>query len=73
MEDWFRIEDDQEDSITDRQKERILYRKIKNSRVLKAYLDKYSMLDDDDPEHSYEFLLLSIDRYQQKTKKARNL
>ena len=73
MEDWFRVEDDQEDPLSDRQKERILYAKIKNSRVLKPYLDRYSMLDDDDRDHSYDYLLSSIDRYQQRTKKARNL
>ena len=73
MEDWFRIEDDQEDPSTDRQKERILFAKIQYSKALKPYLDKYNMLDDDDENHSYQFLLDSIERYQQKTKKAKNL
>ena len=31
------------------------------------------MLDDDDEYHSYQYLLDSIERYQQKTKKAKNL
>ena len=69
MEDWFRIEDDQEDPSTDRQKERILFAEIKNSKVLKPYLDRYNMLDDDDKDHSYQYLLDSIERYQQKTKR----
>ena len=73
MEDWFRIEDDQEEPLTDRQKERILYAKIKNSKVLKPYLDKYAMMDEDDYDHSYHYLINSIDKYQQKTRKQNNL
>ena len=73
MEDWYRTEDDQEETLTDRQKERVVYAKIKNSRVLKAYLDKYTMLADDDVDHSYQYLLDSIERYQQKTRKRKNL
>merc|ERR1712115_211575 len=63
IESWYRIEDDQEDPLKDRQKERILYDKIRNSKVLKPYLDRYSMLDDEDDDHSYTFLITSIDNY----------
>ena len=58
-----RIVDDQEEPLTERQKERILYPKIKNSKVLKAYLDRYTMLDDDDEDHTYQFLVDSIEKY----------
>ena len=51
VEDWFKIADDQEDPLSDRQLERILFEKIKGSAVLKPYIDKYNMFDDDDPDH----------------------
>ena len=73
MEDWYRIENDLEDPLTDRQRERILYSKIKNSKALKPYLDKYSMLDDDDEEHTYDYLLNSVERHLKKTRRNKNL
>ena len=67
LEDWFRIVDDQEESLSEKQLERIFYAKIKKSQRLRVYLDKYSMLDEDDAEHSHEFLFESVEKYLKKT------
>ena len=50
-----------------------MYAKIRNSRALKPYLDKYAMLDDDHTDHSFKYLIDSIQHYQQKTRMEKNL
>ena len=61
-----------EEKLTDRTMERILYPKVKESKALKPYLDKYFMLDESDPNHSYSFLVESIENYFLKTMNSKN-
>ena len=71
---WHRLLDDQEDEgPSDKQKERMFYKKIKDSVVLKGYLDYYRRLDESHADHSYAYLLASYEGYIKKTKKDRNL
>ena len=52
---WLRLLGDQE--------ELLFYNKVKSPIVLKSYLDYYYRLPDDAPEHSYEYLLQSVETY----------
>ena len=63
LEDWFRILDDQELELDPLQLERIFYQKIKDSTALKPYLDQYRMMDETDFNHSYDYLLGSVEKY----------
>ena len=60
---WMRLLNDQEENVSDRQKELMFYSKIKGSVALKSYVDHYYRLPDSDPEHSYEYLLISVETY----------
>ena len=73
MEDWYRIEDDLDESLSELQLEHIFYEKIARSQVLKPWLEKYRMLDDSDPEHCYSYLIDAVIRYQLKSQADGNM
>ena len=57
------VEDDQEEpKPSERSKERILFQKIKESAALRPFLDKYNMMDETDPEHTYVYLVSCIEK-----------
>ena len=56
-----------------KQKETILFKKIKDSVVLKPYIDYYNMIDKDHKDHTYTYLIDSINRYLTKTKADGNM
>ena len=73
MEDWYRLMDDQEDPLPERQKQRIFYKKIVHSTVLKPYLDYYHRLDEEHEDWSYDYLLRSVETYMKKEQKEKNI
>jgi len=60
---WYKILGDNRDTISETAKEKVFYRKIKNSTVLRPWLDYYVRLADDHKDHCYEFLASGIDSY----------
>ena len=71
--DWRRILADQESNVTEVQKDRIFYKKIRNSKALRTYLDHYNRLDESKEDHSYTYFINSYDSYLKKTRKDRHL
>ena len=54
-------------------KERIFFAQIKDSHVLKPYIDKYKLADDGDIIKTYEWLINSVEHYLERTKEDRNM
>ena len=61
--DWYRVLDDQEDYVSERQRERILFKKIGTSRALHDYIAHYKLMPDDHPDHSHAYLVNSMETY----------
>mgnify|MGYP001402655756 CR=1 FL=1 len=70
---WWRLLGDQEEALSDRQKELIFYNKIKGSTVLKGYLDYYNRLPDNAAERSYQYLIDSVETYLRRSQLNSNL
>jgi len=63
MDCWHKILGDNRDTISEVAKEKIFFKKIKGSTVLKPWLDYYIRLADDHVDHNYEYLAAGIDSY----------
>ena len=63
LETWSKIVGDLEEELSDNTMKRILFQKIKDSTALRPFLDKYNMMDETDPEHTYTYLVGCMERY----------
>ena len=73
IERWYILIDNYEGNLEEVQKQRMLYGKIKKSTVLKPYLDRYNLMNEEDPEWSYQYLVDSIEHYRQRTRLDNNI
>ena len=62
---WYKILGDNRDTISDVAKEKIFFKKIKGSVVLKPWLDYYIRLQVGHSDRTYEFLVSGVDSYLQ--------
>ena len=71
LETWSKMVGDMEERLSDKQMKRIFYEKIKKSEVLRPFLDRFSLMDESDPDHTYAYLFEGMEKHLLRTLKER--